>query len=368
MKRVLTFLALMLLPLSVMAMTPVSDSTLSDVTGQSGVNIHADLTMDINIGTLAWGDRDGAGTMAGGNPSWATAGNNGGYVGVNNLNIQNLHIRARTETGDAGTTSFPYSSATTSGADILKPITIDVITGTGTASGSIGGDHGANVTFVRFGLGSLQITMGALSLEVALGARGVDDSHVALSQILGTANIGTLNVYIHPRSYVDIYTQAGVGVNLDMYVVLDKIDLAYVSWGDTDHAVYAPSGSTVDMWFGDADNRANGYVGLANLNFGEVIIDGTVRIDVATARSVNTGDGLYGAHPASIVHISLLDGFNIKVNGPITFDVRTAAAYDLPVTWYPSAGVWRANELGNVYMSGLEIGFKGNSWIDIWAH
>ena len=59
MKRVLTFLAIMLLPLSVWAMTPVTDSDLADVTGQAGVSINADLTMDINIGTMAWGDGDG---------------------------------------------------------------------------------------------------------------------------------------------------------------------------------------------------------------------------------------------------------------------------------------------------------------------
>ena len=83
MKRVLTFLALMLLPLSVMAMTPVSDSTLSDVTGQAGVNINADLTMNIGIGTVAWGDSSGIDAGFG----W-TAAPAGGYVGVNNLNIQ----------------------------------------------------------------------------------------------------------------------------------------------------------------------------------------------------------------------------------------------------------------------------------------
>ena len=56
MKRVLTILAILLLPLSVWAMTPVSDSALSDVTGQAGVSINIDLNMNISFDTVAWGE------------------------------------------------------------------------------------------------------------------------------------------------------------------------------------------------------------------------------------------------------------------------------------------------------------------------
>jgi hypothetical protein len=55
MKSILAFFTIMLLPFSVWAMTPVSDSDLSNVTGQAGVSINPNLTMDINIGTIAWG-------------------------------------------------------------------------------------------------------------------------------------------------------------------------------------------------------------------------------------------------------------------------------------------------------------------------
>jgi len=121
MKRVLTFLAIMLLPLSVMAMTPVSDSTLSDVTGQAGVNINADLTMNIGIGTMAWGDADGIGGFNSGTDTspWATVAA-GGYVGMTNFNINGLRIKAR----ETDTYNGWHSSA------YLKPITIDVATGT----------------------------------------------------------------------------------------------------------------------------------------------------------------------------------------------------------------------------------------------
>ena len=53
MKSVLVFFTMVLLPLSVWAMTPVSDYDLSNVTGQAGVSINPNLKMDIEIGTIA---------------------------------------------------------------------------------------------------------------------------------------------------------------------------------------------------------------------------------------------------------------------------------------------------------------------------
>ena len=61
MKRVLTILAILLLPLSVWAMTPVTDSDLSNVTGQAGVSINQDVMMNIHMDVMAWGDADGLG-------------------------------------------------------------------------------------------------------------------------------------------------------------------------------------------------------------------------------------------------------------------------------------------------------------------
>jgi len=189
MKRVLTILAILLLPLSVWAMTPVSDSDLSNVTGQAGVNINANLTMDINIGTMAWGDQDGSTGVY--NP-WTTV-NAGGYIGMVGFNITNLTIKART----SGETYNSYSTL------MLKPITIDVATGTKNGV--------ANVTFVRFGLGALQINMDALGFDVSLGGRvGAGETAgtnaVVLGQNLGAVALGNMAVYISPWSFVDIYS------------------------------------------------------------------------------------------------------------------------------------------------------------------
>ena len=80
MKRVLTVLAILLLPLSVWAMTPVTDNDLSNVTGQAGVNINANVSMNVYIGTMAWGDSDGITSIY--NPWTVPAGSSGGYIGI----------------------------------------------------------------------------------------------------------------------------------------------------------------------------------------------------------------------------------------------------------------------------------------------
>lgn len=60
MKRVLFILAILLLPLSAMAMTPVSDNDMANVTGQSGVTIDVSaMNIQVEMDTITWGDLDG---------------------------------------------------------------------------------------------------------------------------------------------------------------------------------------------------------------------------------------------------------------------------------------------------------------------
>ena len=92
MKSSLMFLAILLLPLSLCAMTPLSDSELSDVGGQAGVSIMPNIRMNIYIGVIAWGDADGLGK----NNIWGEK-TTGGYFGVTNLSINNLYIGPRTD-------------------------------------------------------------------------------------------------------------------------------------------------------------------------------------------------------------------------------------------------------------------------------
>ena len=349
MKRVLTFLAIMLLPLSVMAMTPVSDQTLSDVTGQAGVNINADLMMDIKIGTLAWGDSDGI--LNGGHPLWGTT-DGGGYVGVTGFDIDGLRIKAReTDTFDG------YAAPAQ-----LKPITIDVATDPTYSLYS-------GFTFVRFGLGSLEISMGALDFDVRLGtdAATLEDS----GNLLGVVSIGAMGIYIDPKSYVDIFSDGTCGVNIAMNIEIDQFNIDYVSWGDTDGVVNGGIGAM--PWMAAA---SAGYVGLANLQIGgPITVAGQLAIDVNTAYAGIYSHGIVGtdagAAHVSVVHIQFgsdvysdptlgaADLFSVLV-GPITAEVKLDRVADLDSI---NAGV-----LGDIYISGFGLDIYGGSWVDIWAH
>jgi len=335
-------LAIMLLPLSVMAMTPVSDQTLSDVTGQAGVNINADLMMDIAIGTMAWGDADGI-TVSGSWPTWGTTAD-GGYVGVTGFDIDGLRIKAR-ETDTFDTYAAPAQ---------LKPITIDVATDANVYDGA---------TFVRFGLGSLQITMGALDFDVRLGTDA--ETLAASGNLLGVVSIGAMGIYIDPKSYVDIFSDGTCGVNIAMNIEIDQFNIDYVSWGDTDGVTNTGMGAM--PWMAAA---SAGYVGLANLQIGgPITVAGQLAIDVNTAYA-----GIYshgGAAPVSVVHIQFgssvysdptagaADLFQVRV-GPITAEVKLdrVAALDSA-----NAGV-----LGDIYISSFGLDIYGGSWVDIWAH
>jgi len=95
MKKIFTVFAIItVLPISAYAMKPMADDDMSNVTAMAGVSFYVDITMNISIDTIAWGDSDG---LAPGpyNP-WGinTA---GGHVGVTNFRVTNLSIRPRTD-------------------------------------------------------------------------------------------------------------------------------------------------------------------------------------------------------------------------------------------------------------------------------
>jgi len=357
MKRVLTFLAILLLPLSLWAMTPVSDSDLSEMTGQAGVNINADLVMNISIGTMAWGDADGVTNTF--NSLWDTVGTAGGYIGVNNFNITGLKIRARTESTDV------YNSYSTM---YLKPISIDVATGdTLTAS---------DVTFVRFGLGAIQISLDELAFDVSLGEHGTYGDDVTLDQNMGVVTLGAMDVYINPWSYVDIYAHGGPtgsGVNFDLNVILDRVALPYMSWGDKDGLPEGNINAGGTVWM-STTNMGAGYIGLADFRIGDnsnpaVTITGSVAIDIATVSDgvyMNASMGNTGATNLTVVHISFPSLFTVdvdKMTGRVILADNAQLNYSgLP--YDPTANT----ELGDIYIEGLTLKIHAGSWVDIWAH
>ncbi len=341
MKRVLTILAILLLPLSVWAMTPVSDSELSNVTGQSGVNINADLLMNVSIGTMAWGDQDGIGALAALPGPWVTTAD-GGYVGITNFNLTNLRIKARENDTFNG-----YTTAN------LKPITIDVA-----QDAAINGGR----TFVRFGLGSLVISMDALSMTVGLApATGFAGT---LSEQMGSVNVGAMAMYISPISYVDIYSHAGQGVNMTMFVQIDHFDLGYVSWGDSDGLPAGNTGVGGCVWMAAGPTMGAGYIGLEDINVGVIQVSGTVVIDVATSSAGIYAHGAPGT-PTTVCHISFGGGplgnfFRVNMAGPITANVKLDNVAALNSA--------NAGTLGDIYLSGFGLDIAAGSWVDIWAH
>ncbi len=349
MKRLSILLILLTLPLSVWAMTPVSDSDLSNVTGQAGVNINADLIMNVRIGTMAWGDSDGL-VDAGAWPTWPTTAD-GGYVGVTNFNLTNLRIKAReTDTFDTYTTLQ------------LKPITIDVAQDPAIYGGR---------TFVRMGLGSLQISFDALSMTVALAPYSTFAG--TLTEEMGSVNVGDIAVYIDPKSYIDIFSHAGQGVNIVMDIELDEVTLGYVSWGDSDGLPAGNTGAGGCLWMA-AGATGPGYIGISDFTFGVIKVSGEVIIDVNTTYGGIYAHGIVGstpgAAPVTVCHIAFgsngpLGYFNVDVAGPITGIVKlgNVAALDLTGTPVPSMGT-----LGDIYLTGFGLDIAAGSWVDIWAH
>ncbi len=111
MKRLMCILTVIaVLPLSAFAMTPMADQEMSDVTGKAGVSFFVDITMNISIGTLAWGDSDGLG--AGPYNPWGIE-TTGGYVGVTNFKVTNLSVRPRTDGYFSISSSAYWPSAAT---------------------------------------------------------------------------------------------------------------------------------------------------------------------------------------------------------------------------------------------------------------
>jgi hypothetical protein len=173
----------------------------------------------------------------------------------------------------------------------IQPLTIDVATGA---------PHGTQ-TFVRIGLGSLQISMVSMTADVktsnvsSLANNNVGDLTVAgpatagggnsLGNTLGSIYLAGLDMYVNGGSYVDIYARSATeqGVVLGLNVTIDKLNINTLAWGDSD---------------GIQGTTSEGWVGLTGLKITNLTIIGTVGIDVATPTTgqtyVNIGFGSGG--------------------------------------------------------------------------
>jgi len=286
-------LMLISLPLFLVSMNPVSDSRLSEVTGQSGVNIDINADLNVNFNQVGWGDTDGLPSVT----------RTGGWVGIDDLEIRNLHLWPRSDfaldTGD----SIPYGTSRGGWSDI-QLANIDLVT--------LYDATGAAITAQRTGIPTLSITMDSLLVNIVLGpfANGSAGNlsratyRPAFNQLLGQFYVGGMNiatgtngaVLIYPHSR-DAYTSirpngllngvmfgSGVTVSLENMKV-DYIIMNQLAWGDIEGCYDV---STGDFSHATAGLANQGWIGLADLAIRDVTVNGTVFIEVGNYSA--TGD------------------------------------------------------------------------------
>ncbi len=226
-------------------------------------------------------------------------------------------------------------------SNAFLPLTIDVATGS---------PHGTQ-TYVRIGLGSIQITMASMTADVKVGNSSALTSTGGsiTGNTMGSLYLGNLTVLVNGNdSYVDIYAEhntSSQGVTINPNITLDTITIDELAWGDKDGLGADASiagGVTPAGW---VTGTTAGWVGLKNLAIGGLVIAGYVNIDVATATSnsqpyVNIGFGGSG--------LAITIG---SMNA-------TVALGSVPTNLN--------QELGSIYISGMTVTLTGG--VEIMAH
>lgn len=347
---VIALMAMLMLPFTSFSMTALEDGDLSSVTGQAGVSINLDATVDLTADVVAWGDADGFGATD-------AITDNAGWVGLTGLNIANLRVRAdqillnaewyqkHTAEGGAFATAstnlageyatvasdetptlaeaLAYNTAnpgtlTTYGAwatafgaiqtdaaadpqaaaflivfnekatgnfTPFAPLTIDVATD---------GTNGVGITFVRIGLGSLQVEMDTMDATAKLGPTNAGAPNMKYT--LGALYLADLSLRVGGNSYVDIYNDRGAdtqGVSISVNATIKNFSIGTLAWGDTDGidwafsydetGAYGLHTEDADLETGAASNA--GWVGLKDLSIAKITAVGDLTIDVATDAS-----------------------------------------------------------------------------------
>jgi hypothetical protein len=350
MKKILMAIALvacLVLPLSAMAMSTVADNELSAVTGQAGVSINVDLTANITVGTLAWGDSDGF-----------TGYTNMGFVGLQGMSLKITM---------AGRLDGPF--AVTAGNDVgylrNKPITIDV------------GTSDAGATLVKIGIPTLHITVSTLDTNIfvsggSLAAGPASTTAQQLGEIymsgvdvkLGQSSSTDADVNVKAASYDAGYVTIGAagagntGVNIGFNVKIDSVNLGTVSYGNTTSILAGNFGAAATA----------GFIGVKNLNIGNITLAGGVAIGIGTLNGPALGAAAFGT--PTMVNIIIANGTTIAIPGAIAGTINLASDKALSTN---------VGELGNFYIGGVTVQFVDNntatgtnmashSVLQIWAH
>jgi hypothetical protein len=323
---------MVVLPMSAMALTTVSDSELAGVTGQAGVSINVDMTANITVGTLAWGDADGF-----------SGNTNAGYVGLTGMTFT--------------TTMHPRTDVPIERQMFLN---IDVAGGT--------------TPTVRIGLPTGEIGVSALQTDAFVSGVGSDGAPTNM-QVLGHIYVGGMTVklgrevnasaHVWSAGYIAISSVAGTattsqGVRIDIQPIIGEVAFGALSWGnDGVSGVYGEVLSDSALVTGITGTAA-GFVGVRDLRISNVAINGAVQISVGQSSLVNyvtTSLGkLAGAIPAAapeltmqstMVQILFESGFTVSV-GSVTGNVVLSADRALN-----TGSATTTQVLGNFYVGGV---------------
>jgi len=356
MKKILTAIVLfafVVLPMSVMAMTSITEDELSTVTGQAGVSINVDVTANLTIGTVAWGDSNGF-----------TGYTNAGFVGIEGLNLT-VHASGRHD-GPFAATGYLRND----------PITIDVGAGT-VASGAVFDGQ----TLVRIGLPTLHVNVSTLQTDIFVSGVTASAPTSTTAQQLGSIYMSGIEITLgqtaedlatttltgdalaatYDAGYVTIGAAGAgnTGVNIGFDVAIDSVAIGTLSYGNTTSLISVAGGGSIP-------NGATGpgYIGITGLNLDDVNIYGGVAIGVGTLSGAPLGVNSFGTQ--TMVNIVISNGTTVAIPGAITGTVVLAQDQTLTTG---------AGTLGNFYIGGVtaeivdNVGsFAPHSLIQIWAH
>ncbi|NLD81459.1 MAG: hypothetical protein GX642_09870 [Smithella sp.] len=342
MKKILSAIvlfALVVLPMSVMAMTTISDNELSTVTGQAGVSINVDVTANLTIGTVAWGDSDGF-----------TGYTNAGFVGIEGLNLT-VHASGRHDG------AFSTGGATAVGYMANDPITIDV------------GTNDGGQSIVRIGLPTFHITVSTLQTDIFVSGVTAGAPTSTVAQQLGAIYMSGIEIRLGQSAtpsdagsfdagYVTIGAAGAgnTGVNIGFVVNIDSVEIGTLSYGNTTSLLAGDFGAAATA----------GYIGVTGLNLDDVNIYGGVAIGVGTLNTAALNAAAANQGVITQVNIVVANGTTVAIPGAITGTVVLAQNQELTTG---------AGELGNFYIGGVTAQIVDNvgslsdhSLIQIWAH
>ena len=342
MKKIFTAIVLftlLVLPMSVLAMTDINDDELSTVTGQAGVSINVDVTANLTIGTVAWGDSDGFAGYT-----------NAGFVGIGGLNLT-VHASGRHDG------AFATTGATAVGYMANDPITIDV------------GTNDGGQSIVRIGLPTFHISVDTLQTDIFVSGVTAGAPTSTTAQQLGNIFMSGIEIRLgqsatpadaasYYAGYVTIAAAGAgnTGVNIGFNVAIDSVAIGTLSYGNTTSLLATDFGAAATA----------GYIGVTGLNLDDVNIYGGVAIGVGTLNTAALNAAAANQGVITQVNIVVANGTTVRIPGAITGNVVLAQDQTLTTG---------AGTLGNFYIGGVTAQIVDNvgslsahSLVQIWAH